>query len=62
LLLGLAILAAVGTAAEPPPDLTQTSAGDRSQTYNLGATGLRGWIHTGAASTEPTIRSHIRRR
>ena len=50
-LLGLAILAAVGgTAAEPPPDLTQTSAGDRSQTYNLGATGLRGWIHTGAAS------------
>jgi len=35
-------------AAPPPapPDLTQTSAVDRALTYNLGATGLRGWIYT----------------
>ena len=41
------------TAAEPaadPPDLTQRAKIDRSQTYNLGATGLRGWIHTRAAT------------
>ena len=34
-------------AAEPsktPPDLTQDRAVDRERTYNLGATGLRGWI------------------
>ncbi|MBE3098934.1 MAG: hypothetical protein IMZ44_17600 [Planctomycetes bacterium] len=34
----------------PPPDLTQTSAVDRTLTYNLGATGLRGWIHTKPAN------------
>jgi len=39
-----------GETATEPPDLTQTQAVDRSQTYNLGATGLRGWIHTRAAS------------
>ena len=38
-------------AAEPPlnpPDLTkgETTGVDRSGTYNLGATGLRGWIYT----------------
>ena len=33
-----------------PPDLTQTNAVDRDQTYNLGATGLRGWIFTKAAN------------
>ena len=41
------------TAAEAPagpPDLTQRAKIDRSQTYNLGATGLRGWIHTRAAT------------
>ncbi len=35
--------------AEPPktpPDLTQDSAVDRKLTYNLGSTGLRGWIYT----------------
>lgn len=41
-------------AKEPPqtaPDLTQdTSAVDREQTYNLGATGLRGWIYTRPAN------------
>lgn len=33
-----------------PPDLTQSNAVDRSLTYNLGATGLRGWIYTKAAT------------
>ncbi len=40
-------------AAEPgktPPDLTQDRNVDRDQTYNLGATGLRGWIHTKPAT------------
>ncbi len=35
--------------AEPslaPPDLTKGTTVDRELTYNLGATGLRGWIHT----------------
>ena len=34
-------------AAEPqgPPDLTRDRSVDRSQTYNLGSTGLRGWIY-----------------
>ena len=34
----------------PLPDLTKGAGGiDRSLTYNLGATGLRGWIYTKAA-------------
>jgi len=33
-----------------PPDLTQMSAVDRALTYNLGATGLRGWIYTKPAN------------
>ena len=33
-----------------PPDLTKNNAVDRSQTYNLGATGMRGWIYTRAAN------------
>ena len=40
-------------AAEPPktpPDLTVTNTVDRKLTYNLGPTGLRGWIHTRAAN------------
>ncbi len=48
-----AVLPAVGRtpAADPvPPDLTQSPKVDRRQTYNLGATGLRGWIYTKAAN------------
>jgi hypothetical protein len=39
-------------AAPPPvpPDLTQSNTVDRALTYNLGATGLRGWIYTKAAT------------
>ncbi len=33
-----------------PPDLTQSNAVDRERTYNLGATGLRGWIDTKPAN------------
>ena len=33
-----------------PPDLTQSNTVDRTSTYNLGATGLRGWIYTKAAT------------
>jgi hypothetical protein len=33
-----------------PVDLTKGNTVDRKQTYSLGATGLRGWIHTKAAS------------
>ena len=49
----LAMLTAGSLFAGPsrvPPDLTQSNNVDRSQTYNLGATGLRGWIYTRAAS------------
>ena len=50
----LVLLAHGSLAKEPPqtaPDLTQdTSAVDREQTYNLGATGLRGWIYTRPAN------------
>ena len=40
-------------AAEPPktpPDLTVTNLLDRKLTYNLGPTGLRGWIYTRPAN------------
>jgi len=48
-------LAVVGSAlaTEPrplPPDLTRRNTVDRELTYNLGATGLRGWIYTRAAN------------
>ncbi len=36
--------------SKTPPDLTRDIAVDRKQTYNLGATGLRGWIFTKAAN------------
>lgn len=38
--------------ADDPPDLTkgETSGVDRTRTYNLGATGLRGWIYTKPAN------------
>jgi hypothetical protein len=38
-----------------PPDLTQNPKIDRKETYNLGATGLRGGIHTKPAAD--TVRS-----
>jgi HEAT repeat protein len=42
----------VFAAENPPslPDLTQNRVVDRDQTYNLGATGMRGWIYTKAAN------------
>jgi hypothetical protein len=38
--------------ADDPPDLTkgETRGVDRTRTYNLGATGLRGWIYTKPAN------------
>jgi hypothetical protein len=33
-----------------PPDLTKSTAVDRELTYNLGATGLRGWIYSKPAT------------
>lgn len=55
--LPLAFLASVALslfalAAEPktPPDLTIDQSVDRKLTYNLGATGMRGWIFTKAAN------------
>lgn len=48
-MLGLAAIGA-GHAAAEPPDLRLAPQVDRSRTYNLGATGLRGWIHTEPAS------------
>ncbi len=52
-LASMAAMIASGVAAEAPltpPDLTRSVAVDRAQTYNLGATGMRGWIFTKAAS------------
>lgn len=40
----------VADPAQTPPDLTLNRQVDRKLTYNLGATGLRGWIHTRAAN------------
>ena len=38
-------------AAPPaPPNLTQSNTVDRKRTYNLGATGLRGWIYSKPAT------------
>ena len=48
LLLGSTTLAA--DRSKSPPDLTVDRSVDRKLTYNLGATGLRGWIHTRAAN------------
>ena len=50
IMLGLAAIAAGQAAAAAPPDLTRRPEVDRSRTYNLGATGLRGWIHTEPAT------------
>ena len=49
LVVAIAIATGVAFAGEPPalpPDLTQDAKVDRTLTYNLGATGLRGWIYT----------------
>jgi Family of unknown function (DUF6288)/HEAT repeats len=43
-------LASRAHAGDAPPDLTQDSKVNREQTYNLGATGLRGWMYTKPAS------------
>ena len=37
-------------AAQAPPDLTHDRHVDRERTYNLGATGMRGWIYTRPAN------------
>jgi hypothetical protein len=36
--------------SQVPPDLTKSNTVDRTGTYNLGPTGLRGWIYTRAAN------------
>ena len=49
LVVAIALVCSSPLVAAPPPvppDLTQGSAVDRTLTYNLGATGLRGWIYT----------------
>ncbi len=49
----LAVMLVSDVSAAPsagPPDLTQSTAVDRKLTYNLGATGLRGWIYTHPAT------------
>ena len=43
LMAGRQLLAAPPSA---PPDLTRSNTVDRALTYNLGATGMRGWIYT----------------
>ena len=50
LLLTLTISAFSAEPPKTPPDLTRDSAVDRKLTYNLGATGLRGWIYTKPAN------------
>ena len=46
LLAAMALVTGSQLFAAAPPDLTSDSAVDRKLTYNLGATGLRGWIYT----------------
>jgi hypothetical protein len=53
LLIATALAIGTAVAAEPPPtppDLTQPNTVDCKLTYNLGATGLRGWIYTKPAN------------
>ncbi|MEZ6058721.1 MAG: hypothetical protein R3C01_18620, partial [Planctomycetaceae bacterium] len=42
----LADASPMAKAASAGPDLTQDRSVDRERTYNLGATGLRGWIYS----------------
>ncbi len=42
----VSLIQIAASASESPPDLTHTQLVDRERTYNLGATGLRGWIYT----------------
>ena len=51
----IGLLAALAMSLTSPlfaqvPDLTTSNSVDRTLTYNLGPTGLRGWIYTRAAS------------
>ncbi len=48
----IAAMVSSGVFAESPnpPDLTQGGKVDRALTYNLGATGMRGWIYTKPAN------------
>jgi hypothetical protein len=49
--MALTIAGALAAASPPvPPDLTRSNTVDRTLTYNLGATGLRGWIYTKPAT------------
>ena len=50
LLIGLLSAASAAEPTKTPPDLTVTNWSDRKLTYNLGATGMRGWIYTKAAN------------
>ncbi len=53
LFVSISLTAGTVRAAQPPaapPDLTQSNTVDRKLTYNLGSTGLRGWIHTKPAN------------
>jgi len=43
-------LLTAGSLLANPPDLTKSNTVDRTGTYNLGPTGLRGWIYTRAAN------------
>ncbi|MCX6876362.1 MAG: DUF6288 domain-containing protein [Verrucomicrobia bacterium] len=53
LVVAITAMSSAHLVAEPlpvPPDLTQNPTLDRKLTYNLGATGLRGWIFTKPAN------------
>ena len=61
LILMLTTVASTSRAAEPlkpTPDLTQNYKADRELTYNLGPTGLRGWIHTKPANYFESQQGH----
>jgi hypothetical protein len=48
--LGISNVALAQKSPPSPPDLTQDSKVDRELTYNLGATGMRGWIFSKPAT------------
>lgn len=52
-LIGFAFFIGIETAvlSAEPPDLTQNQKVEISKTYNLGSTGLRGWIYTKPANS-----------